>query len=182
MAMKLSVRIEEVMNKHLIFVEPTTPIDEIARILRDKKSGYVLVRGKEVLGLVTTRDIVYKHLADGLGKTAEDIMTRKMVTISPSKTIEDAAFVMMKNNVERLPIVSYGKIVGMITTTDILRVEPELYKNLLEGLKIRAGETFRRKVDFGACESCGNYSDDLTEVNGLWVCEDCRELEGDVEE
>jgi len=171
------MKVEEIMNKNPVFVEPDTPVQEIVRIMKEKKIGCVIVKNKKPQGIVTTRDIVFKHLGEGKGQTAKDIMTTDLVTVSPNKTIEDAAALMVAKHIERLPVMHYGKLVGIISTTDILRAEPELYKNVLEGLKMGKGGFVGRGVDFGQCESCGNYSDDLEEVNGQWLCEECREAE-----
>jgi len=173
--MKYQIPVKDVMNKKLVFVEPETDIREIAKIIKKKKIGCVLVKNEHIKGIVTTRDIVYKYLAQGIGKCARDIMTKPLITISPTVNIEDAAAIMVKNKIERLPVMHFRKVIGVISTNDILKVEPELYKNLLEGIKIGKGALAEKDIDIGVCDSCGAYSDDLKEVNGQWLCPDCRE-------
>lgn len=169
------MKVEEIMDKNPVFVEPDTTIQEVVKLMKEKKIGCVVIKNKNPQGIVTTRDIVYKHLGEGKGNTVKDIMTTTLVTVSPNKNIEDAAALMVAKHIERLPVIHYGKLVGIISTTDILKAEPELYKNILEGLKMGKGAFLERGGDFGQCESCGNYSDDLEEVEGQWLCEECRE-------
>lgn len=173
--MKYQVPVKDVMNKEVIFVDPETDIREIAKIIKEKNIGSVIVKNEQLKGMVTTRDIVYKYLAQGIGKCARDIMTKKLITIAPNVNIEDAAAIMVKNKIERLPVIHFNKVVGVISTNDILKVEPELYKNLLEGIKIGKGALVEKEIDLGVCDECGAYSDDLKEVNGQWLCPDCRE-------
>ncbi|MEM0324885.1 MAG: CBS domain-containing protein, partial [Candidatus Aenigmatarchaeota archaeon] len=73
-----------------------------------------------------------------------------------------------------------GKVVGIVTATDIARYIPD-YIDLLEIGKKYAGverpilENLEDELLIGECEECGNLTSDLKLVNGRWLCEDCRE-------
>ena len=79
-----------------------------------------VVETKRVLGVITDRDVRQHaaHLDETLVETA---MTADPVTVSPDTTIEEAASVMLVRRIGCLPVVQSGGLVGIITTTDLLR-------------------------------------------------------------
>ena len=173
--MRLNVLVGEVMTKNVMAVALDDPIDKAARIMRDNGIGSVVVIGeKNVKGIVTTTDIVYRHVAEGKGRVVSDIMTRNIVSIEPTKTIEDAARLMVEKAVEKLLVFDMGKLVGVITNNDIIRIEPTLYEILLERMKM-GGRQQRGAMEFAQCEVCGNYTDDVEESDGMCACSSCRE-------
>lgn len=174
--MKLNVRIGEAMNRNVRTVGMDESIETAARIMKAEKIGSVVVMGeKNVKGIVTTSDIVYKHVADGRGRTVSDIMTTDIVFITPDKTVEDAARLMVEKGIEKLLVFDMGRLAGIITSNDILKIEPSLFEILLDMLK--AGRRGIREEDFELleCEVCGNYSDDVEEKNGVFACSECKE-------
>ncbi len=174
--MRFKVLVSEVMNRRVRTVKLNDTIKKAAGIMKKSGIGSVLVvEGRKVKGIITDRDIVFKFVALGRGKLAKDIMTRKIVTLSPKKTIEDAALLMAKKRIEKLPVIENGCVIGIITSTDILRIEPALFNILLEKMKIGGPSKFIQEADFGECEVCGNYSDDIKELDGRYMCKQCRE-------
>ncbi len=79
-----------------------------------------VVETKRVLGVITDRDVRQHaaHLGEIMVETA---MTADPVTVSPDTTIEEAASVMLVKRIGCLPVVQNGGLVGIITTTDLLR-------------------------------------------------------------
>jgi CBS domain-containing protein len=137
--MKYTVQVGEVMKKDIKKVDMDDSIELAAKIMRDERIGSVVVVGeKNVKGIVTTSDIVYKHVAQGSGGKVKDIMTTGLITIDPSKSIEEAANMMVEKKIEKLLVFDMGKMVGIITNNDIIRVEPALFEILLERLKMGA--------------------------------------------
>lgn len=174
--MKYKVLVREVMRKNVRYVAPDDRLEKAANIMKNEGIGSVLVMDKDKLvGILTTSDIVYKHVAGKKGKFVKDIMTKDVITISPNATIEDAAMLLSKNKIEKLPVFDKGKLVGIITATDILKIEPALFEILIERMKIGKREKIKKEIDYGQCERCGNYSSDLEEVDGELLCEECRD-------
>jgi len=171
------IRVKDVMVKKIKIVKDTDTIKKAANMMKKNRIGSVVVLGKNkrVVGIVTKTDIVYKYVANDK-KTIKKIMTEKPKSISPDKTIEDAATLMTKNKIEKLLVFDKDKFVGIISVTDILRVQPGLFTILFEGLK-KEGPVMKQETTFGTCESCGNYSDDLRDVDGIWICPECRDVE-----
>ncbi len=170
--MKYQIPVKEIMRTDIVYVSPDTNVEDVAEILT--KIGSVVVKGDKVVGIITRRDLIERYIVKKHGNKAKDVMTKKLVAISDSKTLEDAARLMVEKGIERVLVKRRGSIVGILSTMDILKVEPELYKILLEALKMKTGPIYKQETMFGQCERCGNYSDDLKEVNGMWLCEECR--------
>ena len=85
---------------------------------------------------------------------------------------------MKKFKIRRFPVVKNGKIVGILTNTDIARVSPEMIDVLNLRLKMRTGlPAIEMGTTTGTCEVCENYSENLQFVNNKWVCESCRNSE-----
>ncbi|MEM7819511.1 MAG: CBS domain-containing protein [Candidatus Aenigmatarchaeota archaeon] len=174
--MRLKALVGEVMQTDVKKLDMAEPIEKAAKIMRDNNIGsIVVIGGKNIKGIVTKSDIVYKYVASGKGKTVADIMSENPITITPDKTIEEAARLMVKENVGKLLVFDKGKLVGIITSRDILKVEPALFEILIERLRI--GET-RHESNSGMgllqCESCGNFSESVKEIDGKFLCIECR--------
>jgi len=104
-------------------------------------------------------------------------MTTPLITIDENATVDDAAKMMKMKGVRRLAVETNHKVVGIITDSDIIRINPELHflireRSRLEGRLITTEP--RRAVLTGLCEECENYSGELSNVNGRWLCENCR--------
>jgi predicted transcriptional regulator len=167
--MKLNILVGDVMVKNVKHADVNDTIEKAAQMMRNERIGSVVVMGeKQVKGIVTTTDIVYKHVAGKKGEQVRDIMSADLVKIQPSATIEEAARLMTKHNVE--------KVLVFITNNDILRVEPAIVEILLERIKM-SGPKPPSDVAITECESCGNYSDSIEEFNGVYLCSECRNEE-----
>jgi CBS domain-containing protein len=175
--MKLNVLVGDVMTKNVKRVDVNDPVDKAAQIMRNEHIGSVVVTGeKHIKGIVTTTDIVYKHVAGKKGNQVKDIMSTDLIKIQPSATIEDAARLMTKNNVEKVLVFDGDNFVGIITNNDILQVEPAIVEILLERAKM-AGPKPPSEETITECEGCGSYSDTIEEVNGAYLCTECRNEE-----
>ena len=177
--MKFKALVREVMNKDVITIEIEDSIKNAAMLMKKHRIGSLVVVGaKKIKGIITAEDIVYKHVADNKGVHVNEIMSENLIVIEPAKTIEEASDIMVRNGIKKLPVMEGNNLVGMITATDIMRIEPVLYETLLERMKI-SGKSLKSDLKGGPidqCEICGNYSDDINEVEGEWVCSACREI------
>lgn len=172
--MKLNAVVKDIMRKNLIIISDSDSVKRAAKLMKSSDIGSVLVidKKKNVIGIVTKSDIVYKFVADGKS-SVKAIMTKKLLTVGPDDTIEKAAEIMAKNHIEKLLVSRKNMIVGIISATDILKTEPGLHTILFEMLKRKGSFSGGQDSFFGVCESCGNYSDDLKEEGGVWVCPEC---------
>ncbi len=111
-------------------------------------------------------------------------MTSPLTTIDPDETLSETARRMSRLNVRRLGVMYKGDLVGIISSKDILAITPELLEIIQEKARIERGtaveEGSESAVLSGYCEQCGSWSDDLIELEGNFLCEECRiELKGE---
>jgi len=124
MAHQRSIR--DLMTTNPQTVEPTTPIVEVARVMRDADVGPVpVVEADRLVGLVTDRDIVVRVVADGNDPsrtTAGEIMSTDLVTVDPDQPLDEALRLMATHQVRRLPVTEEdGRPVGIVAQADIAR-------------------------------------------------------------
>jgi len=178
------MKVKDVMKKHVVTVDPDMNMSTIAKILTNNRIGSVVIVDKEgkPSGMVTTNDIVtlIARGRDPKKVKAWDFWKerkRPFMTVSPDEGITKVAKKMIKTGVKRFPVVDEGKLVGIISTKEILLVSPELIEILSEKLKAKVDAVARPDQTIsGLCERCGEYSDELKNVEGRWLCQDCREM------
>lgn len=185
---RLTVR--KAMIRDVVFLGRDAPAVEAAQKISGHKIGCVVVTGAggEVVGIVTEKDLVRKVLAQGKPASStrvSEIMSHPVITVDSDSDILEAAKTMSEKDVRRLPVVekSTGKLIGIITDKDILRIQPEVVEILREFLSLRSGAIIGEQIPRrmrGTCELCDNFSDELVEVSGRLMCAGCRE--GVVEE
>jgi len=129
--------IENWMTKDVITGTPEMSMMKASKIMKDKGIARLPVVDEKgvLLGIVSDRDI--KEASPSKATTLDmhelyyllseiklkDIMTKKVVTVSPDETIEQAAALMLEHNIGGMPVVDAGnKVVGVITDSDIFKV------------------------------------------------------------
>lgn len=133
--------VKDVMNPKVVVAKPTATIKEAAKVMSELRiSGIVIMEGESIVGIMTEMDIMSKVVAQA--KDAEttmirDVMTKEVVTIEPDKTLEDACSLMVEKKVKRLPVVVSGKLVGIITATDVISIQPKMIESLAQLLLFR---------------------------------------------
>lgn len=179
--------VREILVREVMSSRPRTGTTDMtvkeaaALMLREGVGSLIVLEDGEPVGILTERDILYKVVA--LGKTpsrtmVEKVMSSPVITISPEANISEAAKRMSDLHLRRLPVVEDGKLSGMLTEKDILKLSPSLIELTREWGKIGRGSAVRsngRGFVAGYCESCDSYSIDLRLENGSLLCPDCRE-------
>jgi signal-transduction protein with cAMP-binding, CBS, and nucleotidyltransferase domain len=176
--------VKDVMSAPAITVEESAPANRVAELMEKHDVGCIIVTTKEgkPIGVITERDLVLRVLAKNVkpdSLKAEEVMTSPLITIEPDATITETARRMSRLNIRRLGVVYKGQLVGIISSKDVLGVMPELVetmqeKAILEGEKMAEEEHEEAAPLAGYCDHCGVWSDTLTEVNGEYLCEDCK--------
>ncbi|MFA5061064.1 MAG: CBS domain-containing protein [Candidatus Pacearchaeota archaeon] len=181
--MDTGIKVGDIMTRNFIYVSEDTNLYDCAKIMVRKRVGSLMVKDEDSLkGILTEKDIIWavvkktkKCLKDILVK---DIMKRKVITIKPSADITEAMDRFKKKKIRRLPVVEQGKLIGLITEKDVLKIDPGLFQMIAETIKIREEtEKLKRKgmsskrVE-GICEECGEYAI-LLKDDGQMICEDC---------
>ncbi|MGB9132325.1 MAG: CBS domain-containing protein [Methanosarcina sp.] len=185
------VSVAEVMNKTVIIMDINSDISAIARemVIRDAGSVIITENGK-AMGIITERDFVKSIVSENRKPNEVDasaILSTPLVTVKPETSVVKASEIMLKANIKRLPVMENGTIIGVISNTDILMVAPGLsaiLKDLIEMnrealLSTPSVEEITEEFGTGICESCSYHSADLKLVDGRYLCENCRQEEGD---
>jgi len=146
----MSLKVEDVMVEDVVTVEEDIIVKKAVELMNKYEIGCLIVtkRGKPI-GIVTERDMLTRVLAElrSPDKTRiVDIMSRPLIVADPKMDIEEAARLMFKMKVKKLPVVSNGKLVGLVTLTDIARFQPHVIKILKKIQAIEAAPKRMKKV------------------------------------
>ncbi len=126
----MSKTIADIMVPAPIVVEvPGSRSDAINIMVRNKLTGLPVVRASDgkLMGVVSRRDIFRKFDEDQLSL----IMKKGCITIAPDATVEEAAKIFSEKRIHRLPVVEDGKLVGIVTPTDLLSLVKDMKTPLL---------------------------------------------------
>ena len=153
----------DLMTTEFVTVPPATPATSLARLLADRGISAVPVSDPEgrLLGIVTEADLLRRlaraedkpvgwlrrlfrdpdrqatEYARTHGLEARDVMTEDLVTVEPDATAEHCAHLMEERRVKRLPVVSDGRLVGLVSRADLLRAVLEPPARIGEGAQER---------------------------------------------
>ena len=138
--------VAEVMTKNVqVIAESVSVLEALQKMKKFRIGCLVVVAGNEAIGILTDSDILYKVVAaemDLKRSRVSAIMSRPLITIEPEATLDDAAALMARHKIKKLPIVDgNGKLVGIITATDLIRHSPE-FSDILVQLRTPGGATF----------------------------------------
>lgn len=177
--MPTGIKVKDAMVSRVITARPNQNVFEGSKIMKKEDVGSLIIcEGNKPVGIVTREDIVDKITAKDLQASKvllKDIMTKDLVTCPPDCDISEAAKLMSKYRYERIPIVSMGKLVGIISTREVAKVAPAALEIITEHLRIEEPPQIVEEFNSGECELCGNFSEELHNVNDRWVCDSCRE-------
>jgi CBS domain-containing protein len=146
----VNIRVKDVMAKEPIMVESERTVKETAMVMDRSGHGCLLVTsGGRIVGIITERDLVRRALAKGGSMSRikiKNIMSSPLVVVDPDASVEDAAKVMAKHKVRRLPVVGPGGLAGLITVTDIARYLAEQSENAPSVFKAMARSSSGSKI------------------------------------
>ena len=141
-----TITVGDIMEADIIAVPPTLRLEELARLMTEKRiSGFPVVgAGRELLGLVSQKDLLASMLeisgsTDGEfytslytefsktfgmlpGGTVEDVMTPYVYFATPDTDIREVIELMLARNIHRVVVTERKRLVGMVTTSQLLRV------------------------------------------------------------
>jgi prevent-host-death family protein len=176
----MAIKVKDVMVKPLLTIDINQTAKNAGEILRrTRRDSLIVTKNGKPIGIITDTDLIKKLVAKNLLPSKikiKKIMASPLVVIPADASILDASRKMKRNNIKRLAVVENKKLIGVVSLSDIARNSPEVI-DLLE-FKLHSKETpteIKEKSTVGICEGCDNYSVDLQNVNGQWICESCRE-------
>lgn len=119
------MKLNELMTKNVRCCSPQDPVSKAAQIMAEVNCGAVpVVEGDKVVGIVTDRDIVLRGVARGRdgNTTCSDCMTPEVTHCTSDTDAHEAADLMARKQIRRLPVVDNGKLVGIVALGDLATV------------------------------------------------------------
>ena len=130
------VLVRDVMSKDVKVVRPDSSVKEVVATMNKFDIGsIVVVQGDRPVGIITERDILRRIVEPCLAPetlTARQVMSSPVLTINETASIDEAAKLMVKKNIKKLPVMDKQKLVGVVTFTDIVTKVPTMLSILEE--------------------------------------------------
>ena len=117
------ILVEDIMTKAIISVNTETTVFQVAKMMEQSGIGAVLVKQNGNLsGIITDRDYATKIVSNNLpyNTSVEKIMSSPLITINYDESISAAAKRMTSKKIRKLAVTNNGKIIGLITSTDLV--------------------------------------------------------------
>jgi CBS domain-containing protein len=178
--MTTRVLVRDIMNSPVVSASPSDTVRDIAKKMKEEKIGSIVIMEKDKpVGIVTDWDIVSNGVVKDAKPSqikAKDVM-KDIRTIESEESITEAARLLRKHNIKRLGVIYKNRLVGIISSSDVIAVTPDLVDVVSEKAAIIRGELGiarpAGKVS-GYCDECGEWSDLLQYDEGTFICEVCR--------
>ena len=119
--------VEEIMTSPVVTVTASMPIEDALHLMREKKIHSVVVEPNQpggAYGIMTQRDVLKKVVAADrplFHVTVSDLMSSPLITVSPDTTIKQCSIIMLDANIRRAVVMKSGKLVGIVSDTDIFQ-------------------------------------------------------------
>lgn len=123
----MSQKLRKIMIENVVTIGPSATVKEAAELMNLHEIGcVVVVHSEKPIGILTERDML-KRIICGAKESEKtkviDVMSKPLIAASPDMRTGDAAKLMFERNVKKLPVVENGRLVGLVTLTDLLRTE-----------------------------------------------------------
>lgn len=176
--MTTRVLVRDIMNSPVISALPQDTVKDISIRMKDERIGSIIImEAEKPVGIVTDWDIVSKAVVKDIKPSmlkASDIM-QELRTVEGEEGVTEAARILRQHNIKRLGVVYKNRLVGIISTSDVIAVTPDLVDVISEKAAIIRGEVGRSAGNIsGYCDECGEWSDLLKYEEGTFTCEECR--------
>ena len=134
--MATNVLVRDVMKKKVKVVREDTNLQEIIATLSSFEiNSLIVVQGEKPVGIITTKDALVRGFEHGMPAsaiTAKMIASSPVTTISEESSLNQAAQIMKRSKIKHLPVVSDGKLVGILSDIDIVFEMPSMMSAMEE--------------------------------------------------
>lgn len=133
------ILVRDIMSQEVRVVRPDTSVKQVVADMNKFDIGSILVvQAGRPVGIITERDILRRMVEPCLAPevlSARQVMTSPVVSINETASIDEAAKLMAKKKIKKLPVMDNGKLVGILTLTDIVTKVPTMLSILEELLR-----------------------------------------------
>ena len=131
--------IKALTRRGCITASPDTPISKVVMLMAENNVGAIVITNKDAIveGIVSERDIVREiSINDDLGVlTAEGLMTKEVFSVSTQASSSELMHIMTNKKIRHLPIISDGKLLGIVSIGDVVKRILEKYENEAEQMR-----------------------------------------------
>ena len=135
------ILVRDIMMKNVKTVRTDDSVHAAVLKMNKFQIGSVIVtNNSRAVGIITERNILERIVEPRLDPGtiwAKDIMSAPLVTVEPNDTVDEAAKIMAQKRIKKLPVVDGDKVVGVVSTSDIVRANPTQIGILEELLRVR---------------------------------------------
>lgn len=117
--------VQDIMINDLATLDASTSIKDAAKLMDEKDIGCIIVTKNQLpIGILTERDFVKRITAreKPITTVLEEVMSSPLIEIDPNETVWEAAQIMKTNNIHKLPVKKDNQIIGIVTTTDLVKI------------------------------------------------------------
>ncbi len=117
--------VSDIMKEQVISIDETKTIKEAASMMNEAKIGSIIITKDDIpVGILTERDFVTKIAVEEipLSVSLSQVMIKPLLVVTPNQTVWEAAEIMNNMHVHRLAVQKGDKIIGMVTTTDLIKI------------------------------------------------------------
>lgn len=140
--MKKKVPVSVIMTKNVIKLNKTDNLIKAEKLFKKHKIRHIpVVDGNKIVGMLSYTDLLRISFVDAVDDDAEEVdvtlynmftieqvMAKKLITVSPETTIKETAEILSKNEFHALPVCLGDLLVGIVTTTDLIKYLIDQYK------------------------------------------------------
>jgi CBS domain-containing protein len=159
-----TTKLEKIMSTNVVSLDISKTAAHAAALMTEKKVGSVVItKNNKPFGIVTERDLVRRYFRDTL---LESLASHPLIIAKPTTTVEEAAEIMLKNKIRKLPITDENKpVVGMVTVTDLGMFllptrRPGLTLSILQAITRGKGprcDSCNSTTEIQWCDSCNRF-------------------------
>jgi CBS domain-containing protein len=128
----MSLEVQNIMVSNVMTVETNTLVVGAVKLMNQQEIGCLVVTKKgSPIGIVTERDLLKRVLAESKNPKkvrVQEIMSKPLIVGKPDLEVGEVIELMLDRKIKKLPIVEDGKLLGLVTFTDLLSFQPQLIK------------------------------------------------------
>ncbi len=140
------------MIKEVITVDGESTVKEAADIMNRFEIGCLIVIGNgKAEGILTERDLLKRVVSPGknpLTTAVRTVMSKPLIVVEPDMELEEAAKLMFKLKIKKLPVVDSGRLMGLVTLTDLARFQPQMIRILKKLSEQMAPKRMKKVVNY----------------------------------
>jgi len=150
------LKVEDIMVETVITVEAEATVMRAVKIMNENEIGCLVVtRNGRAVGIITERDLLKRVIGKARSPTrtkVREIMTKPLIAGHSDMDLEDATRLMFEKKIKKLPVVEHGRLMGLITLTDVARFQPQMIK-ILKKLSdhVSAPQRIKKVMNYYVC-------------------------------